>query len=908
MRLPPLVAALLCVGAVCLVAALGLLRPVDDAIADLRFDALDRAPTGNIVFVEIDGKSLQQVGVWPWPRRVEAKLLDRLMALGADDVVFDVDFSSASDPADDALFAAALDRAGGYAALAAFSQTTSPAGGFNFPLPAFAKYAQVVAVEVPVTASGMVRTYGAAAELNGRSYPTAGAALAAQPALDPNAEFGLDFGIDLTRIDRISAADLLDETVAPARIAGRKVVIGASASELRDLFVTPRFGIVPGGLLHILAAETIVQHRQLTDPGLLPIAGLLLVLAGLAALLRGRLARPRYLAATLALAILFELAALALQGGANLILHTASLHLALVVLVGRSFLLEMADRRCEEARAAHERDAMRATLDRVIADNFDGILVINEQGDIVAASRFAEDMLGDALVGRPAAAVLPADLAQQFGEALGRAALAGRDGALSGVTEITGAGSGQLIEYAFTVSTVADLDGSPKPVGCVTFRDITARHEAEARLLYLARHDPLTGAWTRETLIEHLAELARAGTASTLLLIDLKRFNAINETLGHGSGDNVLRDAVSRLRGCGIEAVARLGGDSFAVVLPRVLDAAAIEETCGRIFERLCQPYDVGEHRALVGACIGVTNSAISSPDPRLMLSNADTAHSLAKLVTGNAFVVFERAMGEHLVQKRELELALRHAVTREELTLAYQPQVLFATEALVGAEALVRWRRADGVQVSPAEFIPVAEETGLIVDLGKWVLNTACREATNWPAEVKLAVNVSPVQFELTDMVETIRDALHRSGLPPSRLDIEITEGLFVSKSQRIDAMLNGIRELGVGVALDDFGTGYSSLGYISRLPVDKIKIDQYFVRGLPADRQAATVVRAVMMLAESLGKTVVVEGVETVGQAALLRRLKCHIAQGYLFGRPMPASDFLQLCSTKMRSRASG
>ena len=431
-------------------------------------------------------------------------------------------------------------------------------------------------------------------------------------------------------------------------------------------------------------------------------------------------------------------------------------------------------------------------------------------------------------------------------------------------------------------------------VGCLTFRDITASRQAHDRLTYVARHDVLTGALSRAALLEHLAALTEAKTPLTLLLFDLTRFRTINETLGFAYGDQVLRAAVSRLINPTISAIARLGGDSFAVVFPNALDDEAIKHTCRDLIASLAAPYAFDGRSAIVGVSIGVTTSALSQAEPHLMLSHADIAHSAAKTIVGNGFVVFDPAMDVRLQTKRELELALRYGIANNELSVAYQPQVSLATGELVGVEALVRWTMPGGRTVSPADFIPIAEETGLIVELGQWVLDTACKEAAAWPSNIKLAVNFSPIQFELTDVVETVSEALASSGLNPRRLDIEITEGIFLAGSARIEAMLAGVRQLGVGVALDDFGTGYSSLGYLGRLPIDKIKIDQSFVRKLPLDSEAMAVIHAVVALALALKKVIVVEGVENDQQAGLLRKMGCEIAQGFYFGKPMLPAEF--------------
>jgi len=591
-------------------------------------------------------------------------------------------------------------------------------------------------------------------------------------------------------------------------------------------------------------------------------------------------------------------------------LDTAALHFSLAICLAWGFALEIGERRRGQAKAAKERDSMRAVLDHVVADNFDGILVLNAERIIVAASHLAMDILGKNLIGRGVSGLLPPDIDATIEKAFALADGAPPPAAIAGRASIMADDALRAIEYTFTQSLVAAAgEGeAPQRVGCLTFRDVTERHKAEERLNYLAAHDPLTGAWARATLIDHIDSLLETGSGVTLLVIDLKRFKTINETLGHTYGDEVLRTAAARLRAAGLHALARLGGVSFAVVIAEALSREAIDALCADIFDRLCKPYVLYRHQAIVGASIGATTSELSPGEPALMLSHAEIANSQAKPIAGNSLAVFDPAHDRRLKEKRELELALRQAVYGEELEVYYQPQVSLDNGAIIGAEALVRWNHPQRGLIAPDMFISIAEETGLIIELGRWVLRTACAAAASWPEHLRIAANVSPVQFELAEVVEDIGEALAQSGLAAHRLDIEITEGIFISGSARIHKMLEGVRALGVGIALDDFGTGYSSLGYIGRLPIDKIKIDQSFVRKLPGDRQAVAVIRAIQMLAESLDKSIVVEGVETAEQAMLLRIMRCGVAQGYHFGRPLTASEFAALVREAPRLTKAG
>jgi predicted signal transduction protein with EAL and GGDEF domain len=310
---------------------------------------------------------------------------------------------------------------------------------------------------------------------------------------------------------------------------------------------------------------------------------------------------------------------------------------------------------------------------------------------------------------------------------------------------------------------------------------------------------------------------------------------------------------VSRLRATGAVYVARLGGQEFALAHPGLsIDESA--QFAELVLGRLVTPYQLGPHRAIIGAEIGFSHSSVSGFDPDELLSHAGMARNVARGVAGKGYAAFSPEMDDMLRARQELETAMQQAMERGEISLMFQPQAALDDGTIIGVEALMRWEHPELGAVPPDRFIPVAEETGKIVELGRWILEAACREVVDWPGHLKLSVNVSPIQFELVDVVEEIKEALARSGLPAHRLDIEITEGIFMANSPAVIEALQKLRTLGVGIALDDFGTGYSSLGYLGRLPVDKIKIDQSFVKRLPGDQQAGVIIRAVMMLSEAL------------------------------------------------------
>ena len=891
LRLPTLQVAL---GGLLLVAAtlLGLFVPLDNALRAPRYALAPVAAAGNTVFVDIDAASLESVGVWPWPRSIHARLLDELMALGANRVAFDIDFAVASDAQSDAAFERALADAGGYALLAAFQQqqigTAAPA--VNLPLPRFAQYADPVAVNVNIDPDGLVRSYPLGMWLDGRWVPSI-AGVFGNMSPTAQGQFGIDYAIDPATVPRISARDLLDGRVPVEAVEGRDVVIGASAVELRDFFVVPNHGILPGALLQIVATETLQQGRALVGAGFWPELVALLLLTGIGAWLRS--GRPLWLVAvaSVTLALGAELLAAMLQLRLALLFDTAAIHLGIAAILVLSMLDEVRRRGEQHRKAARERDAVRVVLDRVITDNFDGVVIVRDDRRIISASQSAARLLGSTLIGEEANAVLPPALADIVEQGFDRSA----EPIVREVAVDVPAGRRQL-EYAATLSSV-EIEGAQREVVSLTFRDITERRAAEDRLLYLSRHDPLTGALTRGALLEEAQSRLAAGQALSLVMLDLRRFRAINDTLGHSQGDVLLKLVVSRLRNMGPDAVARLGGDNFALLAP-AMDAARLAGYAQSITEWLSFPYQLdGGHSAVVAANAGAATSQHSSADAEAMLSHADMALSAAKESVGSVVRLYEPGMDHRLKASQQMDAALREAIHEHKLTLAYQPQIDLKSGRVIGAEALCRWTDPVLGVVSPADFIAAAEETGLIVELGAFVLEVACREAATWPAHLRVAVNVSPIQFELCDVAETIETALRKSGLAPDRLEIEITESVFVRDAGRVTETLAMIRAMGVGIALDDFGTGYSSLGYLGRLPIDKIKIDQRFVRELPADDESIAIVTSVLSLSYALGKTTVAEGIETPAQADLLRAAGCTIGQGYHFGRPMSAEALLQM-----------
>jgi diguanylate cyclase (GGDEF)-like protein len=427
-------------------------------------------------------------------------------------------------------------------------------------------------------------------------------------------------------------------------------------------------------------------------------------------------------------------------------------------------------------------------------------------------------------------------------------------------------------------------------------RGAMAAEKSEAQIVHMACHDALTGLPNRNLLyerMEHALGLAGRGQNCAALCLDLDRFKDVNDTFGHPVGDQLLQAVSERLLACVREndTVSRLGGDEFVVLLIGLETPESAGLLAQRIVRTLSEPFDLDGHSIVVGASVGIAVTPQDATSAVTLLKSADTALYRAKLDEPGSYRFFEPDMDARLQARVALERDLRQAVRDEAFALAYQPQYNLATDQLCGFEALLRWHHPVRGTVGPAEFIPLAEDTGLIVPIGAWVLREACAEAVNWPATVKLAVNLSAVQFKSQVLVQTVRQALADSGLAPTRLELEITEGMLLNNNATTLAVLHELHDLGVSISMDDFGTGYSSLSYLRSFPFDKIKIDQSFVRDLSQREDSRAIIRAVVALGKSLGMTTTAEGVETEDQLAQLRREGCTEVQGYLFSKPTSA-----------------
>ncbi len=438
----------------------------------------------------------------------------------------------------------------------------------------------------------------------------------------------------------------------------------------------------------------------------------------------------------------------------------------------------------------------------------------------------------------------------------------------------------------------------------VLVEDITERKNAEARINHMARYDALTGlpnrTFFRDQIDESLAAVRHSGKSGAVLFIDLDQFKQVNDTLGHPCGDQLLCAVSDRLRKMvrSTDIIARFGGDEFVVFQSPIKHPREASALAKNIVKRLEEPYEIDGHRVVIGASIGIAitpNEAISADN---LLKNADMALYRAKSDGRGTWRFFEPDMAVKAQERRSLELELRHALENGAFKIFYQPLVNLRTKRISTCEALLRFPHPERGMIPPSEFIPIAEEMGLIIDMGKWVLRHACIEAAQWPEQVKVAVNLSPIQFKRGDVVRDVREALQAAGIAPHRLEVEITETVLLQDTQATRLALSQLRELGVRISLDDFGTGYSSLSYLHSFPLQKVKIDRSFLEGLGTGDRPITLLHGVARLSAELGMSVVVEGVETEEQLALISAESgIEEAQGYLFSPPIPGRQIRKL-----------
>jgi len=553
----------------------------------------------------------------------------------------------------------------------------------------------------------------------------------------------------------------------------------------------------------------------------------------------------------------------------------------------------------ERNLAERELESTRSFLSRII-ENGPSPIIVKSIPDLryLLVNRAAEKYLGigrSAMLGKTSADIMPQSSVENIDAEDHKLIASGEPAFLDEHAVVTPANGTRFVTA--TRLSVAGPDGTPQYLISV-INDLTERKRSEQRIEHMAHHDALTELPNRsafnDCIVSTIGLASVSGENFALLSMDLDRFKSVNDVFGHDVGDSLLREVARRLEAaCQGTFLARLGGDEFAVITPTGTKPGAAEALAERMLAVLDSDIDIKGHALRVGLTIGIGIYPQDGVDAPTLVANTDAALSRAKSEMRGSIRFFEISMDKQLREKRALQQDLHSAISRDELEFHYQPQAHIDGE-ITGFEALARWHHPRHGLVPPSTFVPLAEESGLIVPLGEWILRTACREAASWPRPLRIAINLSPVQFRHGDLPRLVHEILLETGLSPSRLELEITEGVLIDNFTRAVAVLRRLKGLGVRIAMDDFGTGYSSLSYLQSFPFDKMKIDQAFVANLGHSHQATTIIRAVIALGRGLNLPVVAEGVETDEQLRFLAAEGCSEFQGYLVGRPKPIGEY--------------
>ena len=896
------------------------------------YDALStssaRTSPDNIVIIAIDEASLAQFGRWPWPRSIHAPMIDKLTESGAKVIGIDIIFSEPDRfaPEEDAALAAAIAHSG-RVILPVLHEQSGPGSSLQLtlPLPALEEAAAGLGhIDTELDADGIMRRAYLKAGLGKPDWPAfslamlefTGSGVADLPGirnkklkLADRENWVRDYQILVPfagppgHFQRISYADFLKPSFDTSAVHDKFIFVGTTAIGMGDALPTPVSGEtvpMPGVEFNATLLDTLqrgIAVEPLAIDKRLILTGLLILLP----LVTYPRLRPRqtllatflFLGLTCAISILFLKT-----------MHRWYVPSPTLFTLALSYPL-WTWRRFEATllQLFHEKEQAGVILHAI----GDGVITTDIQGRVQYMNPVAEQLSGfqhneaTGLLLEEIFSVSDVVQGNDFGS-LVRQCLREKKIIQFPQNSIVRNRFGNRHTIRATAGPLHNETGKSQGV-VVGIHDITETQEALQQIAYQATHDALTGLPNRALLLDRLqhaiASAYKTENHIAVLLIDLDHFKKANDRLGHTGGDLLLKEIGTRLQACcrREDTVARLGGDEFVILMEDLAQPEAAAEVANNVLHALDAPFQIEDQEIFISGSIGASVFPKDGVRAETLLKNADTAMYRAKKIGRNDFHFFSRKMNDVIQERLDMEKKLRSAVNNNDLQLYYQPQIRLADGMIIGVEALLRWKNSEGDFISPKDFIPVAEECGLIHIIGEWVLQTACEQAKTWQKSglppIRMAVNLSAMQFINCDILNIVTGTIDNTMLPAPYLELEITEGLIIQDIERCCDILGKFRELGGKVSIDDFGTGYSSLAYLKELPIDQLKIDAYFVRDITTSKENAALTQAIITMGHGMGLEVVAEGVETESQLSLLKEQQCDIVQGFLFARPLPAEE---------------
>lgn len=893
---------------VCCLYMVGILEFLDFQIFDTLFRLHQRPASQSIVIVEMDSKSIKELVVWPWPRSLYATAIDKISKAGAKNIIVDVDFSSRSKADEDTILQTALKNAEPDIFLPIFQQFSGHNSGKQLietlPNTDFLPFIEMASANYLPESDGLIRVQKINHRYGNRDIISFSAVIAKNIPIFHNLFF-IDYGIQPNTIPRISFIDLIRGEFDPETLAGKNVIIGATALELGDIKSTPVYRTLPGPEVIAISYESIVQNRMLQLVPLVICLPLLLLVCILTAILFNRLNWKAACLLWLGLSLSLFVLSSFIQGVSIWLLEISPMLIATTLTFLLSILRETEMQSLKLLLQSIEIRRSDMMMRTVVENSFDSIIVSDENGFILLANPSTDlifgydhgEVIGKHISGLFAAASL-VKTTDEFPENLRKE---NKTQQLFGIRS-----DGVVFDLETTVRSMVTEEHQNF---AIFFRDITAQQEQARLLEHQAYYDALTDLPNRLLLSDRVESAVKSSRRTNkkfaLLLIDLDHFKEVNDTLGHAMGDTLLINVANRLKNAirDSDTVARLGGDEFAILLLDINDTYNAGLLAQKVLDDISEQFNIKDDvlssdiSLSIEASIGVTLFPEHGETIEDLMKHVDIAMYTAKNEKAG-FSVYDAQSDTYNMRRLILSGELRSAIENEDLFLCYHPQVKLATGKLSGFEALMRWNHTEYGMVSPAEFVDMAERSGLIHTLTNFALKAAIAQTGIWLKEgldITMSINLSMRNLQDVALPDIVKELLNEHQVPPERLILEATETAMMTNSDITIQTLQTLKDLGVHISIDDFGTGHSSLQYIKDMPLYELKIDQSFVMTMLDEERSRSIVETIVALSNALKLEIVAEGIETVEIAAELSRMGCQIGQGYYFSKPMKASEVI-------------